>query len=81
MTHYEIIKKLIGPIEPLGDASRDPERLQNLKEITNLTERLVQYIHSVSRHESRQEYSVKLAGKLARECIDEIKLIIESEAT
>jgi len=81
MTNFQIVKKLTGEIEPLGCASRDPERLQNLKEITDLTEQLVQYIHSVSRHESRQEHSIKLAGKLARECIDEIKLIIESEAT
>lgn len=29
MTTTDVIRKLIGSIQPTGDASRDPERLQN----------------------------------------------------
>lgn len=36
MTTTEIVNKLIGPIDPLGDASRDPERLHNLKDMCKL---------------------------------------------
>ena len=36
MTNYEIVKRLIGNVRPLGDASRDSEILDNLKELCKL---------------------------------------------
>lgn len=36
MEVYDVVKKLIGEIRPVGDASRDPQRLENLKEMCKL---------------------------------------------
>lgn len=36
MTNYDVIKKLIGKIRPVGDASIDPQRLENLKAMCEL---------------------------------------------
>lgn len=36
MTNYDIVKKLIGDIRPLGDASRDYLILDNLKAMCDL---------------------------------------------
>jgi len=36
MTNYDVVKKLIGDIRPVGDASIDPQRLENLKAMCEL---------------------------------------------
>ena len=41
MTNYDVVKKLIGNINPAGDASRDKERFENLKEAVKLVELLL----------------------------------------
>lgn len=66
MNLYEIVKKLIGPIKPIGDASRDPTRLDNLKEIISLTESLITDIDDLAyENQDAKEHSVKEAVKIA----------------
>ena len=65
-TAEDIVMKLIGPIEPIGDSSVDPKRLENLKELCKLTELLVARIDRVScENRDREEWSMKEAGKYA----------------
>lgn len=47
MTHSEIILKLIGPVEPLGDSSRDPERLENLKQLAEVANELTTIMENI----------------------------------
>jgi len=48
MNNTEIIKKLIGSINPAGDASRDGERFENLKEMCTLINDLICEVEHVA---------------------------------
>ncbi len=65
ITVYEVVYKLIGPIEPVGETGTDNMRFENLKAMTELVELLVTDIDEVAMLENRHEYSVKRAGEFA----------------
>ena len=48
MTNYDVVKKLIGDIRPLGDASRDVKILENLKAMCELMDEIHTAIDSVA---------------------------------
>ena len=59
MTNFEIIKKLIGPIDPVGVSETDAERLENMKAMCELAEQILTHIDNVSCCNSmRKESSV-----------------------
>jgi len=61
----EIVNKLVGEINPLGCASRDPQRLENLKVMCNLITDLIEEVQYVSRNKDSYEGSVKVLGEYA----------------
>ena len=66
MTHLEIVNKLIGPIEPVGETTADDARYENLKAKCELAEQLIldiQYVANTSK--GRSEHSMKRAGEYA----------------
>jgi hypothetical protein len=65
MTYLEIVNKLIGPINPIGETNTDGERFENLKALCNLTEGLIKQIEEVAGSKDRQEYSIKRCGDYA----------------
>lgn len=66
MTHTEIVNKLIGNIHPAGDASKDDERLENLKAMCELVNNLITQIDNVSyKYSDSYAYSEKRAGEYA----------------
>lgn len=74
MTHEEIIKKLIGPISPIGKTEVDDERFENLKQMCELVDGLLNLIESVNYHNSdAREFSVKRAADYAKNFIKDIK--------
>ena len=79
MTHLDIVKKLIGNIRPLGDASRDGERFENLKEMCNLANALIKEIDDVA-YDFRDSYegTVKRASEYARDYLTKEIGIIDS---
>jgi hypothetical protein len=72
MTNHEIIRKLIGKIEPVGETNTDAERLTNLKETINLTRLLLQDIHDLTFLINDGRYSMKQASIVARKFLNEI---------
>ena len=63
---YEVVKKLIGDIEPIGDSDYDRIAFENLKQITDLTESLLKDIGDVARdNKNRHESSMKSSGNFA----------------
>lgn len=66
MEIIDVVTKLIGPIVPLGCEARDPERLENLKTICDLVEKLTDKISEVADQVSYEE-SVKIAQKYAND--------------
>jgi len=70
MTHLEIVKKLVGPINPVGESNTDEQRFDNLKTMCELVDSLLTEIHAVNfdnRHS--QEFSVKRSADYAKDFI------------
>jgi len=67
----EIVKKLIGPVYPTGEADEDKRRLDNLKELTMLIDRLLDYVESIIPDKERPEYSLRKAGEFAGKFFNE----------
>lgn len=66
MNYYEITKKLIGEIRPVGETNTDNDRFENLKAMVDLVGKLVEDIEDVATCANRSEFSVQRAGNLAR---------------
>lgn len=73
MEIYDVVKKLIGPIEPVGETNQDDKRFKNLSQLTDLVDKLVFDINQVAGFSNSEEYSVKRAGNHAKQFIQEIK--------
>ncbi len=70
MEMIEIVEKLIGKIETIGETNTDEKRFENLKEFGNLTEIMLSKLHSVAKDEDCYEYSRKRSGRYARELLE-----------
>lgn len=79
MTIYEVVKKLIGSINPYGETNTDKRRLDNLQDHINLTECLVLDLVNSAKYRKRQEHSMKVIGEKAYEELKILKDIIEME--
>lgn len=62
---HEITKKLVGPINPIGESRTDEIRFENLKEVCGLVEALLSDIDKVIPNKRRQEGSMMKAGEYA----------------
>jgi len=66
MTNTEIVKKLVGNIQPAGDAHIDEERFKNLEAMCELVEDLVEEIDNVINYNREAEQnSIVKARKYA----------------
>jgi hypothetical protein len=77
MTYTEIIKKLIGEIQPAGAAHIDTARFENLKEMCNLVEDLVSEIDKVAYNAERHEFSMHEMGVYANNFLTKNLGIVE----
>lgn len=73
MTNYELIKKVIGNIQPVGETRTDEIRLENLKATIELTEALLDDIKDVARESGAHQHSIAEAGKVAENCLIELR--------
>lgn len=61
----DIVMKIIGPVMPIGESKEDERRLENLKVLCGLIDRLVEVVDAVIPNKNRCEHSMKTAGKYA----------------
>lgn len=74
MTHHDIVKKLIGPINPVGDSAIDKERLENLKDFCTLVESLVYDLDDLkSNFINSKEHSVHEIARQAERTLEDIR--------
>lgn len=73
MDYYTVVKKLLGPIEPVGETNCDNERLENLENTIKLVDNLLFDIGRVSGYKDCQEYSRSRAGKRAENFLNDVK--------
>lgn len=76
MNHHEIVKKLIGPIKPVGKSEIDSERFENLKATIELMSSLLFEIEYVAKSSESHESSVNKAGNYAKDFLLTLKSII-----
>ncbi len=73
MDIYEVVKKLVGEISPIGETQTDSNRFENLKIMTELTDKLLTDIDKVAYvYKDSHEYSVKRAGEFAEKFLDKM---------
>ena len=71
MELYDVVKKLVGEIDPVGETNEDDRRFENLKTLTELVDKLLSDIDYVNtRNSKRYEYSLKRAGDFASKFLD-----------
>jgi len=69
----DVVRKLVGPIEPIGETNTDNERFENLKVMTDVVDSLLSDIDRVAmNNKDRVEYSRKRAGQYASDFFDRI---------
>ena len=73
MDIYEVVEKLVGPINPVGETHTDNVRYENLKELIELTDRLVGKISSCAYLKDRAEFSISRAGRSCQGFLDDLK--------
>lgn len=73
MEVYDVVKKLIGPIEPIGETNSDNKRYSNLVDTIDLVDELVSDINRVAACTTCHEYSMNKAGKRAEQFLKDIK--------
>lgn len=71
LTIYELVKALVGPIIPVGEANADEARFENLKETIELIELLIRDVGRAAESKDRHEFSMKKIGKEAHDFLTE----------
>lgn len=73
MELIDVVGKLVGPIDPVGDAAIDPKRFENLEAMCTLVDKILYQIHIIAGMSDSQLASVKKAGQYARNYLQEVK--------
>jgi hypothetical protein len=68
----EIVMKLIGPVQPIGDSGEDERRLANMKALTGLVDELLGEIRYAARSADREEASMRAIGVHAQQFLEDI---------
>ena len=69
MNHVEIVRKLIGPIYPQGQASEDAERLENVHALIRLHGFITDDLIALAKKSNSPEASVKAIGDAAHDAL------------
>lgn len=77
-TVYDVVGKLIGRVEPVGETINDETVLGNVQELSELTTRLVEKLVDVSLYINRPEKSMRDVGEQAYDALMTIESIIQS---
>lgn len=69
----EVINKLVGEIDPVGDSHEDGKRTENLKTYLQIWDKMHTKIDDIAyRRKDRQEHSVKEMVKLCNLYLDNV---------
>ncbi len=65
MELVDVVRKLVGPVEPVGETREDERRYANLQVMAALLRDLLSDVDGVARNRTSHEFSVKRAGEYA----------------
>lgn len=72
MELIDVVRKLVGPIEPVGETHTDDKRFENLKVMTALVDQLLTDIDYVVAFKQSGAFSMKRAGEYASKFQDSV---------
>ena len=72
MNVYEVVTKLIGPVEAVGESGEDERRYANLGAMGDLVEALVRDIDRATVPRARPEASMRKIGQKAVQILDSL---------
>jgi len=73
MEMVDIVRKLVGAIEPVGDSCIDEKRYENLKVMTGLVDLLLGDIQSVAAYKDAHQNSLMVAGEHAHNFLQDVR--------
>lgn len=79
MRPVDVIRKIIGPIDPVGETHEDEKRFENLKTFCETLDIMLEDLNKVSKNISHYESSRIKAGTRADEFLEETKNWIDLE--
>ena len=78
MELHEIITKLTGPIQAVGETNSDARRFENLEATLELLDRLIFDVSEAARSANRPEASMAKIGKRAQAFLDDLRDSLEN---
>jgi len=73
MKLIDVVRKLVGPIQPVGETRADEARLENLKEVGELIELLLCDLETAAMSAERSEASMMAIGRYAKMLLTEFR--------
>lgn len=71
-TVIEVVAKLVGRIDTVGETNEDERRFENLKVMTQVVDHFLTKIDTVAMDKSHHAFSVKRSGEFAAKFLDRI---------
>ena len=65
MTNTDVVMKLVGKVNPVGESHTDTERFENLVNLCELTVDLLVTLRTVAKMKNQHQHSIKYAGNYA----------------
>jgi len=72
MEMIDVVRRLLGPIEPVGESREDERRLHNLEATIDVVDRLMCDINSAADEANRTEHSMRVIGQRAKQFLNDI---------
>ncbi len=69
-----VVRKLVGPVQPVGETVEDSRRLENLEKLVEVARAAIQDVAEVTPNANRVEYSMKKAGQMAANFLSEMHI-------
>ncbi|HKO88769.1 MAG TPA: hypothetical protein VJU83_09675 [Burkholderiales bacterium] len=74
-TVIEVLAKLVGPIDTVGDTHAYEKRFENLRVLTHVVDHFLTKIDTVAMDKNHHAYSVKRSGEFASKFLDQIGIV------
>jgi hypothetical protein len=75
MELIDVVHKLLGPIEPIGESNEDDRRLKNLEATIEVVDRLLCDIGSAAQDADRVEHSMRVIGQRAKQFLADVSTV------
>ena len=71
MTVFDVVMKLVGQVNPIGDSTVDEKRLENMKNLVEVFEQIHTVIDEVAyKNKDAIEHSRRLIGEVANDALE-----------